>query len=181
MDDIPSQGSNMVAQMKDLLASGKLTSDEVKKYLDDRSVVGEIDSIKRRKTLLNETPLNIDRDENSGSNSIQQELDALRKSGQVKSTFQIERGRETSRSVRGSDQPRLRRSLSSTGVSGESRSLDLDEEVMGELSVSNSMVRAMFEANAPKYKFGGSGDKLNDISKKSTASDKNRTGKYNIQ
>ena len=181
MDDIPSQGSNMVAQMKDLLASGKVTSEEVKKYLDDRSVVGEIDSVKRRKTLLTETPLNTDRDENSGINSIQQELDALRKSGQVKSTFQIERGRESSRSSRGQEQPRLRRSLSSTGVSGESRALDLDDEVMGELSVSNSMVRAMFEANAPKYKFGGSGDKLNDSSKKSTSSDRTRTGKKNYK
>lgn len=34
---------------------------------------------------------------------------------------------------------------------------------MEDLSMSNSMIKAMFESSAPKYKFGGSGSSLNDI------------------
>jgi hypothetical protein len=176
-DDLPSQGGNMVAQMKDLLANGTLTNEDVKKYLDDRSVVGEMDSIKRRKVLLNETPLNSNIDEISSS-SVKQELEALRKSGQMKSTFKIEHGRDATSSRGSYNKSQLRRSLSSTGVAGESRTIDLDEEVMGDLSVSNSMVRAMFEANAPKYKFGGSSEKLNDSNEKSKQGDSNKRGKY---
>ncbi len=39
-------------------------------------------------------------------------------------------------------------------------SSDLDPETLRELRSSNSKVKAMFEKNAPKYKFGGSGEKL---------------------
>ena len=175
MDDLPSQGTKMVSQMKDLLSSGTITNEDVKKYLDDRSMVGEIDSIKRRKVLLNETPLNSNSEEGSAS-TIQQELDALRKSGQVKSTFQIERGRDPVK-TRTYDKPSLRRSLSSSVVTGESRVLDLDEEVMEDLTVSNSMVRAMFEASAPKYKFGGSSEKLDGSNEKTKQFEQNRRGK----
>ena len=35
---------------------------------------------------------------------------------------------------------------------------------MSELSMSNSMIKAMFESSAPKYKFGGSGSSMNDLS-----------------
>ena len=52
------------------------------------------------------------------------------------------------------------------GITGESFNTantcaDLDEETMAEVSVSNRMVKAMFESAAPKYKFGGSGSNLN--------------------
>ena len=37
---------------------------------------------------------------------------------------------------------------------------DLDDETMAEVSMTNKMVKAMFEQSAPKYKFGGSGSNL---------------------
>ena len=68
--------------------------------------------------------------------------------------FRIEKGN--------SDKPSssLRRANSLIGVTGERLTEDLDEEVMAEVSLSNKMVKAMFEQNAPKYKFGGSGSNL---------------------
>merc|ERR1711892_824266 len=54
----------------------------------------------------------------------------------------------------------LRRANSCIGVTGERLPGDLDEETMMEVSVTNKMVKAMFEQNAPKYKFGGSGSNL---------------------
>merc|ERR1719445_1202455 len=49
----------------------------------------------------------------------------------------------------------LRRSLSSAAVSGEKSGLDLDDDTMEELSLTNSMIKAMFESSAPKYRYGG--------------------------
>merc|ERR1712079_32059 len=49
----------------------------------------------------------------------------------------------------------LRRSLSSAAVSGEKSGLDLDDDTMEELSMTNSMIKAMFESSAPKYRYGG--------------------------
>ena len=97
--------------------------------------------------------------------SIQEELEELRQSSKLKSMFRIEKGNTEAPSS-------LRRTNSCIGVSGERLTEDLDEEVMAELSVSNKMVKAMFEQNAPKYKFGGSGSNLSingskeDLSKK---------------
>ena len=39
--------------------------------------------------------------------------------------------------------------------------LNLDDKELAELRASNQRVKAMFEANAPRYKYGGSGDLLN--------------------
>merc|ERR1719362_1250968 len=66
----------------------------------------------------------------------------------------------------------LRRTNSCIGVSGERLTEDLDEEVMAEVSISNKMVKAMFEQNAPKYKFGGSGSNLSLNSSKENLSGK---------
>ena len=57
-------------------------------------------------------------------------------------------------------------------MSGERLTEDLDEEVMAEVSISNKMVKAMFEQNAPKYKFGGSGSNLSLNSSKENISAK---------
>ena len=53
-----------------------------------------------------------------------------------------------------------RKSNSCAGIAGEVTSSDLDEDTLQELSMSNRMVKAMFESSAPKYKFGGSGSNL---------------------
>merc|ERR1719411_892667 len=68
--------------------------------------------------------------------------------------FRLERGRNDSNSG-------LRRTNSCIGVTGERLPEDLDEDTLAEVSISNKMVKAMFEENAPKYKFGGSGSKVN--------------------
>ena len=54
----------------------------------------------------------------------------------------------------------FRRSNSCVGIAGEVTNSTLDEETLQEVSVSNRMVKAMFESSAPKYKFGGSGSNL---------------------
>merc|ERR1711952_463153 len=84
--------------------------------------------------------------------TVQEELEELRQSAKIKNMFRLERGN--------SDQPSLRRTNSCIGVSGERLPSDLDEETMAEVSVTNKMVKAMFEQNAPKYKFGGSGSNV---------------------
>ena len=51
-------------------------------------------------------------------------------------------------------------------MDGSTDRLDLDEEAMAELKASNQQIKAMFEASAPKYKYGGSGDSLNKLEPK---------------
>lgn len=52
------------------------------------------------------------------------------------------------------------------GIAGERLEADLDEDTLRDLSVSNRMVKAMFESSAPKYRFGGSGSNLSLASSK---------------
>ena len=40
-------------------------------------------------------------------------------------------------------------------MSGEKSGLDLDDDTMEEVSMTNSMIKAMFESSAPKYRYGG--------------------------
>ena len=86
--------------------------------------------------------------------SVQEELEELRQSATLKRRFRLEKGR-------GESESGLRRTNSCIGVTGERLPEDLDEDTMMEVSISNKMVKAMFEENAPKYKFGGSGSKIN--------------------
>ena len=51
-------------------------------------------------------------------------------------------------------------------MDGSTDRLDLDDEAMAELKASNQQIKAMFEASAPKYKYGGSGDSLNKLEPK---------------
>jgi len=85
---------------------------------------------------------------------IQLELEELREASKSSSRFRLERGS-------GSGGGGLRRANSCSGVSGEKLLEDLDEDTMKEVSVSQKMVKAMFEQQtAPKIKFGGSGSNL---------------------
>ena len=112
-------------------------------------------------SLRNTSSILDDREERKPS--IQEELEELRQSSKMKNMFRIEKGN--------SDKPSsLRRTNSCIGVSGERLTEDLDEEVMAEVSISNKMVKAMFEQNAPKYKFGGSGSNLSLNSSKENLS-----------
>ncbi len=76
---------------------------------------------------------------------VQNELRALRESRRNSSLNKINFGR--------SGNPGLQRSSSAP-------KLELDNGTLDELKASNEAVRAMFESNAPKYKFGGSGENL---------------------
>jgi len=96
----------------------------------------------------------------SATQTIQEELDALRNSSHISAMRNIERGRKSIKE--GPQQRGLRRSASCVGIAGEQvNNCDLDEETMEELSTTNKMVKAMFESSAPKYTFGGSGSNLN--------------------
>ena len=57
----------------------------------------------------------------------------------------------------------MRRSLSSAAVSGEKSGLDLDDDTMEELSLTNSMIKAMFESSAPKYRYGGAAGSVENL------------------
>merc|ERR1712198_241835 len=91
--------------------------------------------------------------------SVEEELEELRNSSKIKNMFRLEKGKSDSWSS-------LRRTNSCIGVSGERLTNELDEEVMAEVSVTNKMVKAMFENSAPKYKFGGSGSNISLSSSK---------------
>ena len=136
-----------MARYKEMFESGAISKESLQSYIDNRSVTQTDEREDKRL-------------------SIQEELEELRQSSKLKSMFRIERGN--------SDKPSssLRRANSLIGVTGERLTEDLDEEVMAEVSLSNKMVKAMFEQNAPKYKFGGSGSNLSlngskeDVAKK---------------
>lgn len=87
--------------------------------------------------------------------TVQEELEELRQSAKIKNMFRLER-----RNSDTCNQPSLRRTNSCIGVNGERLPSDLDQETMAGVSVTNKMVKAMFEQNAPKYKFGGSGSNV---------------------
>merc|ERR1719472_255362 len=95
---------------------------------------------------------------------IQLELEELRESSKNSSRFRLERGA-------GAGGGGLRRTNSCSGVSGERVLDELDTDTMAEVSVTQKMVKAMFEQQtAPKYKFGGSGSNLSLNSSKEEVS-----------
>merc|ERR1712130_881365 len=96
---------------------------------------------------------------------IQLELEELRESSKNSSRFRLERG------AGGEGGGGLRRANSCSGVSGERVLDELDTDTMAEVSVTQKMVKAMFEQQtAPKYKFGGSGSNLSLNSSKEDVS-----------
>ena len=130
--DDPTIKIQSIEKVKKMFEEGEITQDTLQKFINQRSVVA---------------------DENEKHLTVQEELEELRQSAKLKSMFRIEKGSADQKSS-------LRRTNSCIGVSGERLPEDLDDEVMAEVSVTNKMVKAMFEQNAPKYKFGGSGSNL---------------------
>ncbi len=108
----------------------------------------------------------VERNGYDGVNQIANELEALRQLQQKKSIFRTERGR----SFQNDNSPTLKRSVSCIGISKEKIVNDLDEDTLRDVHVSNSMIKAMFESAAPKYKFGGSGSNLSVNSSKEDVS-----------
>ena len=98
-------------------------------------------------------------DEKFRQSDVKLELEALRSSNQNKGIFRLEKGK--------SNYDGLRRAQSQIEVVSEStEKLNLDDKELAELRASNQRVKAMFEANAPRDEYGGSGDLLNEEPKR---------------
>lgn len=126
-----SVGFESLGKIKEMFEKGQISNEELKKMIDQRSVSSEANN----------------------RSTIQEELEDLRQSSKIQKMFRLESGKDNKACS-------LRRTNSCIGVSGERLPEDLDDEVMAEVSMTNKMVKAMFEQNAPKYKFGGSGSNL---------------------
>ena len=133
---LPNQAAT--AKAKTLFSSGELSQATVRSFVEDRSVTSS------RVKFDPEEAVSTPSSYNSGTRA---ELEALRQSSVKTSPFKLDRPPGSGL---------LKRSLSSAAVSGE-KVLDLDDETMEELSVANSMIKAMFESSAPKYRYGGGG------------------------
>jgi len=79
------------------------------------------------------------------------ELEALRSSGTTSSIFKLERGRANSN---------LRKAQSNIEVAQSQDNIDLDDETIEEVRQNKQQIKAMFEAAAPKYRYGGSNECL---------------------
>ena len=133
---LPNQAAT--AKAKTLFSSGELSQATVRTFVEDRSVTSSLNRVKFDPKEA------VSSSYNSGTRA---ELEALRQSSVKTSPFKLDRPPGSGL---------LKRSLSSAAVSGE-KVLDLDDETMEELSVANSMIKAMFESSAPKYRYGGGG------------------------
>merc|ERR1712106_734958 len=162
--------SESVTNIKDLFEQGKLSQEAIRKYIDQRSETSSVEDKNKMYAKVKHMfesgniPKDKDSDESlnendaNGGHSVQSELEELRQSAKNKSRFRLEKGKTNMQS--NGQESNLRRANSCIGVTGERLPEDLDEETMMEVSVTNKMVKAMFEQNAPKYKFGGSGSNL---------------------
>jgi len=171
--------SESVTNIKDLFEKGNLSQEAIRKYIDQRS---ETASAEDKSKMMNKVKrmfetgktfnsrFSDEEEDTRKTSTIQDELEELRQSAKQNSRFKIERGRENS--TFSNQECNLRRTNSCIGVSGERLPDDLDEETMMEVSVTNKMVKAMFEQNAPKYKFGGSGSNLSLNSSKENVNKK---------
>jgi hypothetical protein len=139
--------SGIVSNLKDHLTTSTSRHEQQMRTLNDPA---------RRQSLshLDLDEDNVNNDKYGSQSEIRLELDALRSSGQTSSIFKLDRGRNMNK-------PSLRRALNNVEMDGSKDRLDLDDDDMAQLRTSNQQVKAMFEASAPKYTFGGSGDKLN--------------------
>ena len=150
-----------VPNLTELFEAGKLNEQAIRTYIDARSETAEQSSkmFSRVKTMFETgAVVRTEEGEEGRGGGVAAELEELRQSARLQDRFRLERGDQTNK-------PGLRRTNSCIGVTGERLPDDLDEETIAEVSVTNKMVKAMFEQNAPKYKFGGSGSSLNIDSK----------------
>ena len=92
-------------------------------------------------------------EENQNSSYVsdaKMELEALRSSGKTSSIFRLERG----------DRASMRKAQSNLETARSQDHLDLDDEAMEEMRQNKQNIKAMFEASAPKYRYGGSNECL---------------------
>eukprot|EP00092_Neocalanus_flemingeri_P039775 GFUD01043315.1.p1 GENE.GFUD01043315.1~~GFUD01043315.1.p1 ORF type:complete len:2211 (+),score=819.60 GFUD01043315.1:247-6879(+) len=180
--------SESVTNIKELFEQGKLSQEAIRKYIDQRSETSSTEDKNKMYSKVKymfesgNVPKNRDSDESDDEDrgqSVQSELEELRQAAKLKSRFQIEKGRTNIQS--NGQETNLRRANSCIGVSGERLPDDLDEETMMEVSVANKMVKAMFEQNAPKYKFGGSGSNLSLNSSKENVNKKGPVMKPSVK
>ena len=148
-----------VRDVKAMFEKGVLNQDTVREYFNQRSETKE-DKCKmyaQVKEAFGRGVPTVPKDEDilTERERIQAELEELRESSKNKSRFRLERGAGAGGGGGG-----LRRANSCAGVSGEVLG-ELDEDTMKEVSVTQKMVKAMFEQQtAPKVQFGGSGSNL---------------------
>lgn len=156
--DIGEAIKDSVKDVKDMFENGVLNQDTIKQYFNQRSETTKDKSVlyAKVKQAFEGGVVKSEKEEESITERerIQLELEELRESSKNNSRFRIERGS-------GQGSGGLRRANSCSGVTGERILSELDDDTMKEVSVTQKMVKAMFEQQtAPKVKFGGSGSNL---------------------
>ena len=157
-----------VRDVKAMFEKGVLNQDSIREYFNQRSeTTQDKDKLYRKvKDAFESGVPKVRREEESKETMtererIQLELEELRESSKRSSRFRLERGPGGPGGPGGAGGGGLKRTNSCIGVSGERVLDELDTDTMAEVSVTQKMVKAMFEQQtAPKYKFGGSGSNL---------------------
>ena len=93
-----------------------------------------------------------DNNQPSYKSNVRVELDALRESGQTSSIFKLERGNRST----------LRKAHSNIDMGKSKDNLfdEMEEDELEEMRQNKANIKAMFEAAAPKYRYGGSNECL---------------------
>ena len=162
-ENIEEAAKESVRDVKAMFEKGVLNQDSIREYFNQRSeTTQDKDKLYRKvKDAFESGVPKVRREEENKEilterERIQLELEELRESSKNSSRFRLERGAGGTGGGGG-----LRRANSCSGVSGERVLDELDTDTMAEVSVTQKMVKAMFEQQtAPKYKFGGSGSNL---------------------
>ena len=162
-ENIEEAAKESVRDVKAMFEKGVLDQDSIREYFNQRSeTTQDKDKLYRKvKDAFESGVPKVRREEENKEilterERIQLELEELRESSKNSSRFRLERGAGGTGGGGG-----LRRANSCSGVSGERVLDELDTDTMAEVSVTQKMVKAMFEQQtAPKYKFGGSGSNL---------------------
>ena len=162
-ENIEEAAKESVKDVKAMFERGVLNQDSIREYFNQRSeTTQDKDKLYRKvKDAFESGVPKVGREEENKDvmterERIQLELEELRESSKNSSRFRLERG-----AGGGGGGGGLRRANSCSGVSGERVLDELDTDTMAEVSVTQKMVKAMFEQQtAPKYKFGGSGSNL---------------------
>ena len=171
-ENIEEAAKESVKDVKAMFEKGILNQDSIREYFNQRSeTTQDKDKLYRKvKDAFESGVPKIGREEEKKEEMmtererIQLELEELRESSKNSSRFRLERGAAGGGGG-------LRRANSCSGVSGERVLDELDTDTMAEVSVTQKMVKAMFEQQtAPKYKFGGSGSNLSLNSSKEEVS-----------
>ena len=133
----------------------------------DRSTIksGLVSNLKTHLTNTDEAPTTLndpvfrkslshleleDNNQPSYKSNVRVELDALRESGQTSSIFKLERGNRST----------LRKAHSNIDMGKSKDNLfdEMEEDEVEEMRQNKANIKAMFEAAAPKYRYGGSNE-----------------------